>query len=117
MDEDLGTDNWGLRDLLGTPQALDTPWTAPVTEFPSKLNDQIDGMTTGAPLRSRDELAALGKKKLEEFRQRKLRKALEQQVGGEGKEGPDEQEHDQASNHRSRVATDEQAEQDSGELA
>lgn len=110
MDEDLGTDNWGLRDLLGTPQALDTPWTAPVTEFPSKLNDQIDGMTTGAPLRSRDELAALGKKKLEEFRQRKLRKALEQQVGGEGKEGPDEQEHDQASNHRSRVATDEQAE-------
>ncbi len=42
-------------------------------------------MTSGAPHRSRDELAALGKKRLEDFRQRKLRKALElQQVGGGG---------------------------------
>lgn len=32
-------------------------------------------MTTAAPPRSRDELAALGKKKLEEFRRRKLQKA------------------------------------------
>ena len=65
-------------------------------------------MTSGAPHRSRDELAALGKKRLEEFRQRKLRKALElQQVGGGG--GPDEQEHDQASNRRSGVATVEEA--------
>lgn len=64
-----------------------------------QTEEQQPRMTTGAQPLSRDELAALGKKKLEEFRQRKLRKALEQQpVGGEVQV-------EQASNHPSTAAS------------
>lgn len=65
-------------------------------------------MTTGASHRSRDELAALGKKKLEEFRRRKLREASGQEpVGGAG---PEEREQDKARNHQSTIATEEEIE-------